>query len=281
MKKPIIAIILVAIAAGVAYFAFQYGQSRDQLVLPADTDRQEIAEPQPADTALEPEPRYPVPDIQPPDEPAPVEDPAEPAAPEPLPPLTESDEEVAERLSRFVPEQHLDKLFYPDNIIKRIVATVDTLPRAKLPPRLLPVKPAPGGFLVEERNGTPVISPRNYKRYDPYIQMIEAVDLGAASSFYVRHYPLFQKAYRLLGYTGYFNDRLVDVINHLLAAPDLDGPIQLEPHINRYKYADPGLEALSAGQKILIRIGSENASIVKEELRQIRRVVTTLPEPQE
>ena len=37
-----------------------------------------------------------------------------------------------------------------------------------------------------------------------------------------------------------------------------------------YVYADPELESLSAGQKILVRMGPANAAVVKDKLRQIR-----------
>lgn len=280
MKKAIIVLVLAILAAAAGYFAFQAGRSQEQAA--HDSDKQEIPVREPvAETAMEPEARYPVPEIAPPTEPepGPAQEPmTEPAPPEPpLPPITESDVTVAERLGRFIPEQSLDALFYMNNIIKRMVVTVDTLPQKKLPPRLLPVRPASGAFKVQMREGTPIISPRNDERYAPYIELIEAIDIGRATSFYVQHYPLFQKAYRLLGQTDYFNDRVVEVINHLLAAPETEGPIRLEQHINRYKYADPGLEALSAGQKIMIRIGPENAAIVKDKLLQVRRAVTTLP----
>jgi hypothetical protein len=40
-----------------------------------------------------------------------------------------------------------------------------------------------------------------------------------------------------------------------------------------YKFADPELEGLSAGQKIMLRMGAENAAKVKAKLREIRRVL--------
>jgi hypothetical protein len=88
---------------------------------------------------------------------------------------------------------------------------------------------------------------------------------------YSSFYPLFQAAYVELGYPkGYFNDRLVAVIDHLLAAPTVDGPLRLtQPHIV-YKFADPQLESASAGHKIMLRMGSQNALVVKAKLREIR-----------
>ena len=73
---------------------------------------------------------------------------------------------------------------------------------------------------------------------------------------------------------GYFNDRLVEVIDHLLATPDIAGPIKLTQPGVFYQYADPSIEERSAGQKLMIRLGSENAAVVKEKLRALRKEVT-------
>ncbi len=65
----------------------------------------------------------------------------------------------------------------------------------------------------------------------------------------------------------------MDVIDDLLATPEVNGPIRLVwPHV-LYKYADPRLDALSAGQKMLVRMGPQNASRVKIKLREIRHVL--------
>jgi hypothetical protein len=41
-----------------------------------------------------------------------------------------------------------------------------------------------------------------------------------------------------------------------------------------YQFADPDLERRSAGQKIMMRIGNENASTLKTKLREIRDELT-------
>ena len=61
---------------------------------------------------------------------------------------------------------------------------------------------------------------------------------------YFRFYPLFQQSYQNLGYpNGYFNDRLVQVIDMLLATPQPTGPIELVRPNVMYTFADPTLEA--------------------------------------
>ena len=77
------------------------------------------------------------------------------------------------------------------------------------------------------------------------------MDIRRAVDLYVRLYPLLQSTYAELGYPrGYFNDRLIAVIDQLLATPVIEGPIKLEltdvkgpipserPWV-RYQYADP------------------------------------------
>ena len=42
----------------------------------------------------------------------------------------------------------------------------------------------------------------------------------------------------------------------------VEGPIELQQPKVLYTFADPDLEALSSGQKIMVRIGLENEAIV-------------------
>ena len=89
---------------------------------------------------------------------------------------------------------------------------------------------------------------------------------------YMRFYPLIQEAYDALGYKNrYFNDRFIFVIDHLLKTPEVIGTIQLVQPKVFYEYADPALESLSAGQKILLRIGPANMAILKAKLVEIRK----------
>ncbi|HKO66785.1 MAG TPA: DUF3014 domain-containing protein, partial [Burkholderiaceae bacterium] len=52
--------------------------------------------------------------------------------------------------------------------------------------------------------------------------------------------------------------------------PDVKAPIVLVQPKVLHQYADPELEALSAGQKAMIRVGPDNASVLKAKLREIR-----------
>ena len=192
-----------------------------------------------------------------------------------LPALNESDAVVSEALAGLWDGGTLERFFNPKDFIRRVVATIDNLPRAKVALRLMPVKPVPGAFPATGAGEGLAMTPGNSARYAPYVRLFEATDSKKIVAAYVRFYPLFQQAYRELGYPqGYFNDRLVEVIDHLLAAPELRGPVKLVQPKVFYLYADPDLESRSAGQKIMMRVGAENAARVKAKLRELRGELT-------
>lgn len=283
MKRILIVLlsVLLLAALGVAYYQRLERQRDTAIPLPP---LQEQTAP-----ALPAEPRYPVPAPSAPplddgataDAPEPG-DAAPPAEPEePLPGLNESTPVLTEALSGLFGADTLNALFYLDEIARRFVVTVDNLPNRKLPRRnLLLPKPVAGGFQVAGESEALTIAPDNAARYTPFVQLATSVDTQQLVAVYVRFYPLFQEAYAELGIPGaYFNDRLVEVIDHLLATPDVDGPLRVvRPHVF-YQYADPELEALSAGQKTLLRMGKANAAQIKDKLRALRGALTNEPPP--
>jgi hypothetical protein len=193
----------------------------------------------------------------------------------PLPALMVSDTTMQNALADLFGSATLGKIFYEDAIVHRFVTTVDNLPRKTLPPRYLPVKPPGGAFVTAGSEEALAIGADNAARYAPYVRLVDAVDAKTLAGIYVHFYPLMQEDYRALGYpNGYFNDRVVQAIDDLLAAPDVSQPAALAQPKVLYVYADPALESRSAGQKIMMRMGSENATRVKAKLREIRAEIT-------
>lgn len=193
----------------------------------------------------------------------------------PLPALDVSDATIRNALDELFSDKSLVGIFLLQDLVRRIVVTVDNLPRQKLALRLIPLKLPGGKFLVSGKDDTAAIAPDNAARYALYVKLAESVDAKSLVARYIHFYPLFQQAYQELGYPkGYFNDRLVEAIDDLLAAPDLQAPPGLVRPKVFYLYADPGLEARSAGQKIMMRIGSGNAARIKARLRELRGELT-------
>ena len=72
-----------------------------------------------------------------------------------------------------------------------------------------------------------VINPANYRRYTPYVELLEAMDTKQLVENYHKYYSLFQEAYGQMGYAdAEFNDRLGAVIDELLATPDVSEPVE-------------------------------------------------------
>jgi hypothetical protein len=195
-----------------------------------------------------------------------------------LPALDASDAPLHDSLSSLVGKKAIDALLKPEQLIRHIVVTIDNLSRKHAAVELRPSRPIPGTFTVSGDEQHSTLDPANYLRYAPVIQVVQNVDAKQLATLYFHYYPLFQESYQNLGYpNGYFNDRLITTIDNLLATPDVTGDIVLTRPNVMYQFADPNLEDLSAGQKVLLRMGPANAAIVKAKLRELRAQLASAP----
>jgi len=231
--------------------------------------------PPPADTAAVVPPRPAVPDEPAIKHPVPAAD-----GNDALPSLDDSSVPVQTALADLIGAQSVERFVVSDDLIRHIVVTIDNLTDEKVAERLRPVKPAPGRFMVGGSEESPVLDAANYERYKPMVQLLRSTDTQRLVALYVRYYPLFQQSYENLGHPPqYFNDRVVEVIDRLLDTPDVQGPIALAQPNVQYEFADPKLESLAAGQKMLIRMGSDNAKSVKDKLRELRSALIAQQPP--
>jgi hypothetical protein len=253
MKKTTSIFVLILLIAGVIAVYF-YSQNEQANLEPRLAPAQEVSEP----TVLTPPAPRLVLD-------APKEDIA-------LPDLESSDDLMTKALDKLLNNPSLMSIFINDQLINNIVVTIDNLPRKQISMRLMPIKKAPGTFITTNIKDETLISLENNARYTEYVKFAEAIDPQLLVELYVQLYPLFQKAYEALGYPDqYFNDRLLFVINHLLITPDIvEQPALYQPKYF-YLYADEDFESRSIGQRILIRIGSDNRTIVKSKLNAIKQ----------
>lgn len=263
-KKAWLGLLAVAIVAA-GFFLYRYYQ------------RQHAA-PQPVAEAVAPAAPGSAPDVPgaPPKHHYPVHAETPPVnQAQPLPALADSDDSLIGALKHLLGDPAVDVYLVPKDLIRRVVATVDNLDRdGAIPLRLRPVPAVSGTPVVDGQGDTLTLSPQNSARYQPMIEVLQHADMKDVAGVYLHFYPLFQQAYEQLGYPKrYFNDRLIQVINHLLATPTVAGPIRLVRPNVLYQFADPELEALPYGQKLLIRIGPQNEAIVKDKLRELRAAI--------
>lgn len=193
--------------------------------------------------------------------------------------LAEGDAALTAALSELFGRTAVLTLLQTDGFAARIVATVDNLPRAHVAPRLWPLNPTPGRFTVEPDGR---IGAANALRYDAALSLLDRLPPATAAAFYRRLSPQLQSAYEALGYPGQsFRERLRAVIDHLLEAPRLSrpvtvalttvkGPIPSERPWVRYEFTEPLLEQLSAGQRLLLRLGPARQQRVMAWLAELR-----------
>jgi hypothetical protein len=257
----------ILLAAGVAAAAWYYWTELQQQTLVEPND-QYAAPPQMSEHDPDSGPRHPITEVSFPD--------GAEAELQPLPSLDDSDEYFKLELGGLFGDQ-IGALLADTRIVERVVATVDNLPRSHVAERIRPVTGLADAFVADPEGGDLyVIGQESYRRYDDLVGIIEQSDVSELTDLYRRYYPLFQSAYEDLGYPNrYFNDRLVEAIDDMLATPDLAGKISLvRPHV-LYKFENPDLEARSSGQKLLLRMGGDNSAKIKMKLKELREKITS------
>ena len=257
-SKWVAGLLVVAIAVAVGIFVYREKQARDAVTAPAAEAASTAAASQPIGHDA-PAPLHPV-------------DPAS-AGSASLPALDQSDDAILAGLLALTSDDALKSLLRQDAIVSRMVSTIDALPKQTVGMNVLPLRTPTGRFQVQSDDGMFVESKKNLDRYETYMYVADRMNPQAAAAWYKRNYPLFQQAYRDLGTGGYFNDRLIEVIDHLLAAPEPKGKLQLIPAKVGYVYADRNYEQLSVGQKFMIRVGKANEAKLKEKLRALREAI--------
>jgi hypothetical protein len=263
INKPLIGVAMVVVIAAVGGWLYWHSHSATPPAAPAVVAEPPAAAAVPPDTIAHPLPATAGRDSA------------------PLPELRDSDGLFEAALGAAAGSTDLTQYLVPTDLIRHIVVTVDNLPRQRAAVEKRPTTPVPGSFIADGDELHATLDARNFKRYQPMVGALENVDMQRLVAVYLHFYPLFQKAYQDLGYpNGYFNDRLVQVIDDLLATPQVSAPIELVRPNVMYVFADPALEARSAGQKILIRLGPDSTTAVKGKLMELRAAITAAaPKP--
>jgi hypothetical protein len=262
-NSPWLIPILMAAGAGAAIWYYWSNMSQQATSPPPIQQPAPQVSPEPAPASG---PQYPMPD----------RDFAEGAGSElrPLPQLNDSDQYFKLELTDLFGDP-IGALMADSRVIERVVATVDNLPRSHVAERMRPVTGLSETFVAESEGGSLyAISEESYRRYDALVAIIDDTNIAELSDLYHRYYPLFQKAYVELGYPkAYFNDRLVETIDDMLASPEPSGVVFLvRPHV-LYEFEDSDLESRSSGQKLMLRMGNENAAKIKLKLQELRDAI--------
>jgi hypothetical protein len=211
--------------------------------------------------------------------PAPVADAAPAERSFVIPSLEASDPLIRELVASLSAQPRLARWLANENLVRRFVAAVDNLAEGTSPTtHLRPLGPD-GAFRVARprADAAPVVDAASYQRYDALVDAFVALPTAELARLYRELRPLFNQAYAELGYPGRsFDDRLAEAMGRLLAVEVPNQP-EVKLKVVTYEYMDPELEARSAADKHLMRLGPENARRVQAKLREIATAIGVAP----
>jgi len=191
---------------------------------------------------------------------------------EPLPTLASSDSFVHTKALAMTQDKSIEALLVDKDLIRHFVVFVDNLAQGELARQVSPIKAPEQEFSVIEITNKTYLNPIGYQRYDIYADFISLLDKQQLAATYKQLTPLFDEAFAELGYDNTsFNERMLEAIDTMLAAPIIDTPIELDGISVNYQLVDPELEALPDAQKLMIRMGPLNSKKIKAALRELRK----------
>ncbi|AGP79721.1 DUF3014 domain-containing protein [Alteromonas mediterranea] len=243
---------------------------------PAVTPETEVTEPE----ITEPQ----EPEVFEPAQPAPTVELEEKDEVEPLPesvesapePLDTSDPAVKASLieSSSADEATVNRMLVNEGLIQRFVVSVTNLANDEMAPNHQLLTPPEQNFRVYSQAGKQWIDAASYKRYTPYVDMLESFDNDALLNIYGIYKGDIQAKFSEIGNPDEdFNQVLLEAIDQLLDTPEVPVPVEVYSDSVAYKYADERLENLNEPQKQLLRTGPDNMRRIKAKLRELKVLV--------
>lgn len=158
-----------------------------------------------------------------------------------------------------------------EDLIRRVVASVDNIARGKDPRVHLDFLKPLGHFRVLKKGTRLIIDPACYRRYDTVAGVIESVDTPGLVLLYHQIEALLEEADREISPPGEnFRQHLAQAIDQLLLVPVLTSDVEVTEKVVTYVYVDPQMEALSAAQRHFLRMGPDNVRIIQAKLLEIK-----------
>jgi len=229
-------------------------------------------EPAPAVTAPPPEPP-PAPVVTEIEEPAPEPPPLPPEpVEEPLPRLEESDDAVRDAVGDIPLGTAGQQYLIPGNIIERSASLIYLMAQGDVPYKLLPVSRPKAAFPISDDGTQVVTDPAGFERYDALTQWLQSLDLESLLSSLEWFIPLFREAWSYYGEDpAAFDMAVVMTLDLVIATPEIDlSEARLIRKEAVWIFEDPAIEGLAPIQKQVLRMGPENAEVVKAKAAEAR-----------
>ena len=208
---------------------------------------------------------------------APVPAPAQ----DPLPKLDESDDDIRDAVADIPLGNAGQQYLMSSNLIERGTSVVYLLAQGEVPYKLLPIARPKEAFPIADDGTQVTVSAEGFARYDALAQWLMSLDVEALAAALARFTPLFREAWSYYGEEAEaFDFAVISALDMIASTPDVDlAGARLVRKEAVWLYEDPAIEGLPAIQKQVLRMGPDNAAIVKDKASQARMVwVATLSE---
>ena len=200
---------------------------------------------------------------------------AEPLAP-PKPSVTE---ETADDYARQIIDtvnggKALTQFVAGDYIVERSVAIIDAMRRGEVPYKLLPVGRPSKTFPINDNGLRVTMDPAGFSRYDGFAQWVNSIDVSAVVGLMRDYDAIATKALAQMGVSDFdIQSAVLAATTEILATPIVPSDVELMKQEANWVFMDPELEALSAVQKQLLRMGPANSAIIQQKARDLRGAV--------
>ena len=229
--------------------------------------------PAPVVTAPAPEP-LPAPVVAEIEEPTPPPPPPPPPPPveEPLPRLEESDDALRDALGDIPLGTAGQQYLMPGNIIERSTSLIYLMAQGEVPYKLLPVSRPKAAFPISDDGTRVVTDSAGFERYDALTQWLASLELEPLLSSLDWFIPLFREAWSYYGEdSAAFDMAVVMTLDLVIATPEVDlSEARLIRKEAVWIFEDPAIEGLAPIQKQVLRMGPENAKILKAKAAEMR-----------
>jgi hypothetical protein len=198
-----------------------------------------------------------------------------------LPPVGQMDTFLRALFGALSSHPQLARWLATDDLIRQMADAIDRISRGQSPAKVVPVLKPQDIFEIKGARGQLAIDPRSYRRYEPLAAAVASLNANGLAQTYRTIQPRLDEAYRSLGRSENTVDEAIGIaLNMLLATPDVQDPIRVIPGKGAtYAYADPKLESLTPVQKHLIRMGPQNAAIIRARLRELADALAASQKP--
>lgn len=179
-------------------------------------------------------------------------------------PVPQKGEDLVNDLKPLKAYSTLKRILIPDAILKRTVKATHGISKGQLIRSERPIKLPKGSFIAEQAYNAKenyVVSLKNYRRYDLYINTLTRANTQSLATLYWRYAPYFDAEYQQLNTTESktsFYPTLTSAIDLLINTPRIDESARLYRSNKGYKFVNQTLENMPSTSKLMVRMGEEN-----------------------